>query len=108
MADWGKKRDRRGLGSASIDYSGTLTAGIAEVSPDKGSGQIRVHNFWCTLDRRRTTDASHIFPCRARMMGRVVTLPENKNAPTGCVTVEGRVDPPAVGCGGDLREGCAE
>ena len=50
MADWGRKRDGRGLGFAFIDYSGTLTAGIAEVSLDRGSGQIRVHNFWCTLD----------------------------------------------------------
>jgi isoquinoline 1-oxidoreductase subunit beta len=50
MADWGKKRDGRGLGFAFIDYSGTLTAGIAEVSLDRGSGQIRVHDFWCTLD----------------------------------------------------------
>jgi isoquinoline 1-oxidoreductase subunit beta len=50
MADWGKKRDGRGLGFAFIDYSGTLTAGIAEVSLDSGSGQIRVHNFWCTID----------------------------------------------------------
>jgi len=50
MADWGRKRDGRGLGFAFIDYSGTQTAGIAEVSLDRGSGQIRVHNFWCTLD----------------------------------------------------------
>src|ERR1700730_5835406 len=50
MADWGRKRDGRGLGFAFIDYSGTLTAGIAEVSLDRGSGQIRAHNFWCTLD----------------------------------------------------------
>ena len=25
-------------------------AGIAEVSLDRGSGQIKVHNFWCTID----------------------------------------------------------
>jgi isoquinoline 1-oxidoreductase beta subunit len=50
MADWGSKRDGRGLGFAFIDYSGTLTAGIAEVSLDRSSGQIRVHHFWCTLD----------------------------------------------------------
>jgi isoquinoline 1-oxidoreductase subunit beta len=50
MADWGGKHDGRGLGFAFIDYSGTLTAGIAEVSLDRSSGQIRVHHFWCTLD----------------------------------------------------------
>jgi len=50
MANWGKKREGRGLGFAFIDYSGTLTAGIAEASIDRSNGQIRVHNFWCTLD----------------------------------------------------------
>jgi isoquinoline 1-oxidoreductase beta subunit len=50
MANWGRKRDGRGLGFAFIDYSGTLTAGIAEVSIDRSNGQIHVHNFWCTLD----------------------------------------------------------
>jgi len=50
MANWGKKRDGRGLGVAFIDYSGSQLAGIAEVSLDRASGQIRVHNFWCTID----------------------------------------------------------
>ena len=50
MADWGGKRDGRGLGFAFIDYSGSLLAGAAEVSLDRGSGQIRVHNFWCAID----------------------------------------------------------
>src|SRR5712691_3550651 len=50
MADWGRKRDGRALGFAYLDYSGTLTAGIAEVSLDRASGQIKVHNFWCTID----------------------------------------------------------
>jgi isoquinoline 1-oxidoreductase beta subunit len=50
MANWGRKREGRGLGFAFIDYSGTLTAGIAEVSIDRSNGQIHVHNFWCTLD----------------------------------------------------------
>jgi isoquinoline 1-oxidoreductase subunit beta len=50
MADWGRKRDGRGLGFAFIDYSNTLTAGIAEVSVDRGTGAIKVHEFWCALD----------------------------------------------------------
>src|SRR5712691_7166353 len=50
MADWGRKRDGRALGFSYLDYSGTLTAGIAEVSLDRASGQIKVHNFWCTID----------------------------------------------------------
>ena len=50
MADWGRKRDGRALGLAYIDYSGSQVAGIAEVSLDRASGQIKVHNFWCTID----------------------------------------------------------
>jgi isoquinoline 1-oxidoreductase subunit beta len=50
MANWGKKREGRGLGFAFLDYSGSQVAGIAEVSVDRGSGQIKVHEFWCTID----------------------------------------------------------
>ncbi len=50
MADWKYKRPGRGLGFAYLDYSGTQVAGIAEVSVDRGSGAIRVHEFWCTID----------------------------------------------------------
>src|SRR5258705_1528989 len=50
MAEWGRKRDGRALGLAYIDYSGSQVAGIAEVSLDRASGQIKVHDFWCTID----------------------------------------------------------
>jgi isoquinoline 1-oxidoreductase subunit beta len=50
MANWGSKREGRGLGLAYIDYSGSQVAGIAEVSLDRGSGQIKVHEFWCAID----------------------------------------------------------
>jgi isoquinoline 1-oxidoreductase beta subunit len=50
MADWGKPRDGRALGAAFVDYSNTPIAGIAEVSLDRATGIIRVHNFWCAID----------------------------------------------------------
>ena len=50
MADWGRKREGRALGLAYIDYSGSQVAGIAEVSLERASGRIKVHNFWCTID----------------------------------------------------------
>jgi isoquinoline 1-oxidoreductase beta subunit len=50
MANWGKKREGRGLGFAFLDYSGSQVAGIAEVSVDRSTGQIKVHDFWCTID----------------------------------------------------------
>jgi isoquinoline 1-oxidoreductase beta subunit len=51
MADWGRARPAgRALGITYIDYSGTQVAGIAEISVDRTSGQIAVHDFWCTID----------------------------------------------------------
>jgi isoquinoline 1-oxidoreductase beta subunit len=50
MAQWGRKRDGRGLGLAYIDYSGTQVAGVAEISVDRKSGQIKVHQFWVAID----------------------------------------------------------
>jgi len=50
MAEWDRNRDGRALGLAYIDYSGSQVAGIAEISVDRASGQIKVHNFWCTID----------------------------------------------------------
>ena len=50
MADWKRKRPGRGLGIAYLDYSGTQLAGVAEVSVDRNSGEIKVHHFWCTID----------------------------------------------------------
>lgn len=50
MADWGRQRPGRGLGIAYLDYSGSQLAGIAEVSVDRQSGAIKVHDFWCTID----------------------------------------------------------
>ena len=50
MAEWGKKRDGPRLGFAYLDYSGSQVAGIAEISLNRTSGEIKVHNFWCTID----------------------------------------------------------
>src|SRR5262245_30629872 len=51
MADWERARPAgRALGLTYIDYSGTQVAGIAEISVDRTSGQIAVHDFWCTID----------------------------------------------------------
>jgi isoquinoline 1-oxidoreductase subunit beta len=51
MANWGAKpADGHALGFAFIDYSNSLLGGIAEISVDRASGRIKVHNFWCTMD----------------------------------------------------------
>jgi isoquinoline 1-oxidoreductase beta subunit len=50
MANWGHKVDGRGFGFAFLDYSGSQVAGIVEVSLDRRTGQIKAHNFWCTID----------------------------------------------------------
>jgi isoquinoline 1-oxidoreductase subunit beta len=51
MANWGTKpADGHAFGFAFIDYGSSLLAGIAEISVDRASGEIKVHNFWCTID----------------------------------------------------------
>ncbi len=50
MAEWQRKRPGHGLGLAYVDYSGTHVAGIADVSVNKQTGAIKVHNFWCVID----------------------------------------------------------
>jgi isoquinoline 1-oxidoreductase subunit beta len=51
MANWGgKPPDGRARGFAFIDYSNSLLGGIAEISLDRASGEIKVHDFWCVMD----------------------------------------------------------
>ena len=50
MSNYKKKRPGRGLGIAFSDYHDTLTAGVAEVSVDKATGKIKVHNYWIAVD----------------------------------------------------------
>jgi isoquinoline 1-oxidoreductase beta subunit len=50
MADWERKRAGRGLGFAYCDYSGTQLGAVAEVSVERATGQIRVHQIWLTID----------------------------------------------------------
>ena len=51
MANWGgKPADGRGRGFAFIDYSNSLLGGIAEISVNRASGEIKVHDFWCAMD----------------------------------------------------------
>jgi isoquinoline 1-oxidoreductase beta subunit len=51
MCEWGRKRgEGRALGIAFSDYHDTLSAGAAEVSLDRESGRIKVHNFWIAVD----------------------------------------------------------
>jgi isoquinoline 1-oxidoreductase beta subunit len=62
MSNFKKKRPGHGMGIAFSDYHDTLTAGVAEVSVDKATGKIKVHNFWIAID------------------GGLIIQPENVNA----------------------------
>ena len=42
----------RARGIAFGERSGSLAAGVAEVSVDEASGKIRVHRFWCAIGNR--------------------------------------------------------
>jgi len=50
MSDWRRPRDGRGLGVAVMEKDDTLGAGIAEVSLDRSTGKIKVHNIWAAID----------------------------------------------------------
>jgi isoquinoline 1-oxidoreductase beta subunit len=50
MSDWKRKRDGTALGLAFQEKAETLAAGVAEVSVDRQSGKIKVHNFWAAID----------------------------------------------------------
>src|SRR5262245_8322422 len=50
MSDWARKRGGRALGTATMVKDDTLAAGVAEVSVDRASGRIKVHNVWVALD----------------------------------------------------------
>ena len=60
MAEWGKKRDNgRVLGIAYADFGPEIPidspsknhcAQVAEVSFNKDTGEIKVHNVWCAVD----------------------------------------------------------
>jgi isoquinoline 1-oxidoreductase subunit beta len=50
MSDWKRKRDGTALGVAVMEKDETFAAGVAEVSVDRVSGQIKVHNIWAAID----------------------------------------------------------
>jgi isoquinoline 1-oxidoreductase beta subunit len=55
MAEWGRKRTETALGAAFVKYGiqpagESLSATVAEISVDRASGRIRVHNIWIAVD----------------------------------------------------------
>ena len=51
MCDWTAKRpDGRALGISVTERSGSLGAGVVEISLDRSSGKIRVHKVWTAID----------------------------------------------------------
>lgn len=61
MADWDRKRpEGRGLGIAFSDYHGTFVAGAAEISVDRDTGRIKVHEYWTAVDPGIVIDPRHV------------------------------------------------
>jgi isoquinoline 1-oxidoreductase beta subunit len=51
ISDWkGKRPEGRALGISISERSGSLGAGVAEISLDRASGRIRVHKVWLAVD----------------------------------------------------------
>lgn len=49
-AEWERPREGRALGLAYTDAFGGHCAQVAEVSLDRASGEIRLHEVWCVVD----------------------------------------------------------
>jgi isoquinoline 1-oxidoreductase beta subunit len=60
MSDFKRKRKDRGMGIAFSDYHGTFAAGVAEVSVDKNTGKIKVHNYWVAVDPGLVIQPDHV------------------------------------------------
>jgi isoquinoline 1-oxidoreductase beta subunit len=50
MSDWKRRREGTALGVATMVKDDTHAAGVAEVSVDRSTGKIKVHNIWCAID----------------------------------------------------------
>ncbi|MCB0853214.1 MAG: xanthine dehydrogenase family protein molybdopterin-binding subunit, partial [Bacteroidetes bacterium] len=51
MANWGEKiHEGRARGIAFAERSGSLSAGVVEISLNRQSGEIKVHHIWASLD----------------------------------------------------------
>ena len=50
MSGWSRLRSGTALGIAVQEKAETFAAGVAEVSVDRASGKIKVHNFWAAID----------------------------------------------------------
>ena len=60
MSDWTRKRAGTALGVSVMEKDETLSAGVAEVSVDRPSGRIKVHNFWCAIDAGRAVQPRNL------------------------------------------------
>ena len=98
MSDWNRKRKNRGLGLAFADYHGTLSAGVAEVSLDRKTGKIKVHNYWVAVDPGLAIQPTNIL---AQLEGAVVyglslALLEELNIKNGAVVQSNFNDYPVL------------
>jgi isoquinoline 1-oxidoreductase beta subunit len=50
MSDWTRPRNGTALGLAMMEKDETVAAGVAEVSLDRASGKIKVHDIWAAID----------------------------------------------------------
>jgi isoquinoline 1-oxidoreductase beta subunit len=50
MSDWTRPRAGTALGVSFMEKDDTIAAGVAEVSLDRATGRIKVHNIWAAID----------------------------------------------------------
>ena len=60
MSDWSRKRGGTALGVAFQEKEDTIAAGAAEVSVERATGKIKVHNFWAAIDAGRAVQPRNL------------------------------------------------
>lgn len=50
VSDWTRKRTGTALGVSFTEKDDTFATGVAEVSVDRATGKIKVHNIWAAID----------------------------------------------------------
>ena len=50
MSDWPRKRAGMAVGVGTMVKDDTLAAGVAEVSVDRATGKVKMHNVWVAMD----------------------------------------------------------
>ena len=55
-----RRNKQRAMGIAFSDYHGAFSAGVAEISLDRKTGKVKVHNYWVAADPGLVIQPDHV------------------------------------------------